>query len=126
MWWSAPSGHRPIALSRKNALFAGSHGGGDHWAVVASVIETCKLCDVESHAYLADVITKIVTGHPNSQSAISCRGPTQQRPHTQSRRLKTPLTMHLSADAFKIAGLPVKSDHTSLCVGRAIPIQGTS
>jgi transposase len=58
---------RPIALNRKNALFAGSDGGGEHWAVVASLIETCKLCDVEPHAYLADVIAKIVNGHPNTQ-----------------------------------------------------------
>jgi transposase len=27
---------RPIALSRKNALFAGSDGGGEHWATLAS------------------------------------------------------------------------------------------
>jgi transposase len=58
---------RPIALNRKNALFAGSDGGGEHWAVIASLIETCKLCAVEPHAYLADVITKIVNRHPNSQ-----------------------------------------------------------
>jgi hypothetical protein len=58
---------RPIALNRKNALFAGSDGGGEHWAVIASLIETCKLSGIEPHAYLADVITKIVNGHPNSQ-----------------------------------------------------------
>lgn len=58
---------RPIALNRKNALFAGSDGGGEHWAVIASLIETCKLIGTEPHAYLADVITKIVNGHPNSQ-----------------------------------------------------------
>jgi transposase len=58
---------RPIALNRKNALFAGSDGGGEHWAVIASLIETCKLMGIEPHAYLADVITKIVNGHPNSQ-----------------------------------------------------------
>jgi transposase len=58
---------RPIALNRKNALFAGSDGGGEHWASIASLIETCKLNDVEPHAYLADVITKIVNGYPNSQ-----------------------------------------------------------
>jgi transposase len=58
---------RPIALNRKNALFAGSDGGGEHWAVIASLIETCKLCGVEPHAYLTDVITKIVNDHPNSQ-----------------------------------------------------------
>jgi hypothetical protein len=58
---------RPIALNRKNALFAGSDAGGEHWATIASLIETCKLCDVEPYAYLADVITKIVNGHLNSR-----------------------------------------------------------
>jgi transposase len=58
---------RPIALSRKNALFAGSDGGGEHWAIIASLIETCKLTDVDPHAYLTDVINKIVDGHPNSR-----------------------------------------------------------
>jgi len=58
---------RPIALNRKNALFAGSDGGGEHWAVIASLIETCKLCSVEPQYYLADIITKIVNDHPNSK-----------------------------------------------------------
>jgi transposase len=58
---------RPIALNRKNALFAGSDGGGEHWAIIASLIETCKLCGVEPHAYLEDVITRIVNRHPNSK-----------------------------------------------------------
>ena len=38
-----------------------------NWAVVASLIETCKLCGVEPHAYLTDIIARIVNGHPNSQ-----------------------------------------------------------
>jgi transposase len=58
---------RPIALNRKNALFAGSDGGGEHWAVIASLIETSKLNGIDPHAYLADVITKIINGHPNSR-----------------------------------------------------------
>jgi transposase len=58
---------RPIALNRKNALFAGSDGGGEHWAVIASLIETCKLIGVEPQAYLTDVITRIVNAHPNSR-----------------------------------------------------------
>jgi len=58
---------RPIALNRKNALFAGSDGGAEHWAVIASLIETCKLIGVEPYGYLADVITRIVQGHPNSR-----------------------------------------------------------
>jgi hypothetical protein len=58
---------RPIALNRKNALFAGSDGGGEHWAVIASLIETCKLNGIDPQLYLDDVITKIVNGHPNSK-----------------------------------------------------------
>ena len=58
---------RPLALTRKNALFAGSDSGAEHWAVIASLIETCKLIGVEPYAYLADVITRIVDGHPNSR-----------------------------------------------------------
>lgn len=56
-----------FALTRKNALFAGSDGGAKHWAVIASLIETCKLIGVEPYAYLFDVITRIVNGHPQSQ-----------------------------------------------------------
>lgn len=55
---------RPLALNRKNALFAGSDGAGEHWAVIALLIETCRLVGVEPHAYLADVITGIVECHP--------------------------------------------------------------
>jgi hypothetical protein len=55
---------RPIALNRKNALFAGSDGGGEHWAVLASLIETCKLNGVELNAYLADVLARFAAGYP--------------------------------------------------------------
>jgi transposase len=54
---------RPIALNRKNALFAGSDGGAENWAIVASLIETCKLNSVDPQAYMADVLIKIVDGH---------------------------------------------------------------
>ena len=55
---------RPVALGRKNHLFAGSDGGGDRWAIVCSLIETCKLNGVEPYAYLRDVLTRMVDGHP--------------------------------------------------------------
>ena len=55
---------RPIALGRKNHLFAGSDGCGEHWAVIASLIETCKMNGVDPQAYLRDVLTKIVARHP--------------------------------------------------------------
>ena len=56
---------RPIALNRKNALFAGSDGGAEHWATVASLIETCKLNAIDPLAYLTDILVRIVNGHPN-------------------------------------------------------------
>ncbi len=43
---------RPLVLNRKNALFAGSDGGGEHGVMIASLIETCKLVGVEPQAYL--------------------------------------------------------------------------
>lgn len=55
---------RPIALNRKNALFAGSDGGGEHWAILASLIETAKLNAVEPRAYLTDVLTELAANHP--------------------------------------------------------------
>jgi transposase len=55
---------RPVALGRKNHLFAGSDGGGHRWAVLCSLIETCKLNDVEPYAYLHDVLTRMVDGYP--------------------------------------------------------------
>ena len=58
---------RPIALNRKNALFAGSDGGGEHWAIIASLIETCKLSGVNPQAWLATALTKIVNGHLNTK-----------------------------------------------------------
>jgi transposase len=56
-----------IELNRKNALFAGSDGGGEHWAIIASLIETCKLNEINPQTYLTDVISRIANGHPNSR-----------------------------------------------------------
>ena len=58
---------RPIALNRKNALFAGSDQGGVHWGVIASLIETAKLNAVDPQVYLADVLTRLINRHPASQ-----------------------------------------------------------
>lgn len=58
---------RPLALGRKNSLFAGSDGGAEHWAILASLIETAKLNAIDPQAYITSVITRIVAGHPQSQ-----------------------------------------------------------
>ena len=51
-------------LNRKNALFAGSDGGGEYWAILASLIETCKLNGIDPQAYLADILARIANGYP--------------------------------------------------------------
>src|SRR4051812_6778413 len=60
---------RPVALTRKNALFAGSNEGAENWAMLASLIETCKLNSVNPEAYFTDVLTKLVNNWPNRRLA---------------------------------------------------------
>jgi transposase len=57
---------RPIALGRKNHLFAGSDGGAARWATVASLLATAKLNNVEPFAYLKDILERMSNGHPMS------------------------------------------------------------
>ena len=59
---------RPIPLGRKNALFAGSSSGGERWAVLASLINTCKLYAIDPQTYLADVLDRIVTGRTKANA----------------------------------------------------------
>lgn len=58
---------RPIALNRKNALFAGHDAGAENWAVIASLIETCKLNGVDPYAWLATTLRAIVGGKRQSK-----------------------------------------------------------
>jgi transposase len=50
---------RPIALGRKNWLFAGSDNGGATAATLFSLLATCQRHKVEPFAYLRDVLTRI-------------------------------------------------------------------
>ena len=54
---------RELAIGRKNALFAGHDTGAQNWAVIASLIETCKLNRIEPHGYLSAVLKAIAGGH---------------------------------------------------------------
>ncbi len=55
---------RPLALNRKNALFAGSDEGGDNWAVIATLIENCKLSGINPHEWLTRTLVALAKGHP--------------------------------------------------------------
>ncbi len=57
---------RPIALGRKNYLFAGSHEAAQRAAVIYSLLATCKKHDVNPHSWLNDVLARIVT-HPQKR-----------------------------------------------------------
>ena len=54
---------RPIAIGRRNWLFAGSMRGGRATAVIYSLIECCRLANVDMVSYLADVLVRVAT-HP--------------------------------------------------------------
>jgi len=54
---------RPIALGRKNYLFAGSDAGGERAAMMYSLINTAKLNGVEPEAYLTHVLS-VIAEHP--------------------------------------------------------------
>ena len=55
---------RPVALGRKNYLFAGSHEAAQRAAVTYSLLATCKKHGVEPQAWLTNVLTRIPT-HPH-------------------------------------------------------------
>jgi len=55
---------RPLALTRKNALFAGHDEGARAWARIASLIETCKVNGIEPFAYLKATLEALAAGHP--------------------------------------------------------------
>lgn len=50
---------RPVAIGRKNYLFAGSDAGGETLADALTLIETAKLSGINPEAYLADVLQRI-------------------------------------------------------------------
>ncbi|MEX1346900.1 MAG: IS66 family transposase [Desulfobacterales bacterium] len=50
---------RPVALGRKNYLFAGSHEAAQRAAMIYSLLATCKKNNVEPTAWLTDVLAKI-------------------------------------------------------------------
>ncbi len=49
---------RPVALGRKNWLFAGSHEGAKRMAIIYSLVATCKLNGVNPYEYFLDILPK--------------------------------------------------------------------
>ena len=54
---------RGIAVGRRNWTFAGSDAGGRRAAAIYTLIETCRLNDIDPRAWLADTLERL-PGHP--------------------------------------------------------------
>lgn len=53
---------RPVAVGRKNYLFAGSHEAAQRSAMLYSLLGTCKLLDINPFAWLKNVL-EIIPSH---------------------------------------------------------------
>jgi transposase len=70
---------RPQTITRKNALFAGSHGGGRAWATIAT-LTTAKINGVDPNAWLTQTLKRIAGGCPTARSLTSCHGTSAPTP----------------------------------------------
>jgi transposase len=57
---------KPVALGRKNWLFAGSDEGGQTAATLMSLCATCKERGIDPFAYIRDVLDRVST-HPHNR-----------------------------------------------------------
>jgi hypothetical protein len=55
---------RPVALGRKNWLFAGSHEGAMRAAIFFSIINSCRLNKINTWSYCNDILPRIARGEP--------------------------------------------------------------
>jgi len=56
---------RPQTITRKNALFAGSDGGGHTWTTMATLLTTAKLIGVDPQAWLTMILERLAADWPN-------------------------------------------------------------
>jgi transposase len=59
---------RGVAIGRRNWTFAGSDAGGHRAAAIYTLIETCKMNDVDPQAWLADILARL-PDHPANKVA---------------------------------------------------------
>lgn len=58
---------RPQTITRKNSLFAGSDGGGRTWATIATLLQTCKMNNVDPTAWLTQTLERIANQWPSAE-----------------------------------------------------------
>jgi transposase len=70
---------RPVALGRKNFLFAGTHDTAQNAAMIYSLFATCKKHEVNPHEWLLDVLRKL--NDPNYEGKFSDLLPHRWKKH---------------------------------------------
>lgn len=61
---------RPVAIGRKNYLFAGSHEAAQRSAMLYSLLGTCKLHGINPFVWLKDVLQRLSSYHINKISEL--------------------------------------------------------
>ena len=60
---------RPLALGRKNFLFAGNHEAAVRAAIMYSLFASCKAAGVDIRTWLEDILVRL-PGHSNNLSDL--------------------------------------------------------
>ena len=64
---------RPVALGRKNYLFAGSHEAAQQAAIIYSLLACCKINNIEPFAWLRQILS-VIPDYPANQLHILLPG----------------------------------------------------
>jgi transposase len=61
---------RPLAIGRKNYLFAGSHQAAQNIAMFYTFFATCKANDINPYKWLSDVLNRIPEHKANKRNEL--------------------------------------------------------
>jgi hypothetical protein len=93
---------RPVALGRKNWLFAGVPKGADASAMLFSLMETAKANEIEPQAYLKYLFDDSPQRRPRKTCGHSCRS-TWINPFSQAFPSQSRAKNSISFPAYRIA-----------------------
>jgi transposase len=72
---------RPVAIGRKNYLFAGSHEAAKRTAIIYTFFSTCKMANINPEEWIVDVLSRI---QDTKIPAIHTLFPQNWRPKAQN------------------------------------------
>ncbi|MEP4194449.1 MAG: IS66 family transposase, partial [Aliishimia sp.] len=69
---------RPLVQLRKASLFTGSADGGETWAIIASIVGTCRINNIDPHAYITWLLRNSQKRYHGGDMRNSCLGVSQK------------------------------------------------